>query len=132
MSKRLYRSRKDVMIAGICGGMAEYFDIDPVIVRLLTVLLAFAGGAAILIYLLGWLIIPKAPEGNEAVAPAVETPSSETSEDKGNRGRLVAGLILLIFGFIFLASNFFPWFHFGKLWPLILIVVGVVVIFKSA
>ena len=49
MNKRLYRSRKDVMIAGVCGGMAEYFDIDPVIVRLLTELLVFAGGAAILI-----------------------------------------------------------------------------------
>ena len=131
MNKRLYRSRKDVMIAGVCGGMAEYFDIDPVIVRLLTVLLVFAGGAAILIYLLGWLIIPKAPEGSEAVA-TTETPSPETSEDKGNRGRLVAGLILLIFGFIFLASNFIPWFQFGKLWPLLLIVIGIVVIFKSA
>lgn len=132
MNKRLYRSRKDVMIAGVCGGMAEYFDIDPVIVRLLTVLLVFAGGAAILIYLLGWLIIPKAPEGNEAVAATEETPSSETSEEKGNRGRLLAGVILLILGFIFLASNFMPWFQFGKLWPLLLIVIGIVVLFKSA
>ena len=132
MNKRLYRSRKDVMIAGVCGGMAEYFDIDPVIVRLLTVLLVFAGGAAILIYLLGWLIIPKAPEGNEAVVTTEETPSSEASEDKGNRGRLLAGVILLILGFIFLASNFMPWFQFGKLWPLLLIVIGIVVLFKSA
>ena len=132
MNKRLDRSRKDVMIAGVCGGMAEYFDIDPVIVRLLTVLLVFAGGAAILIYLLGWLIIPKAPEGNEAVATTEKTPSPETSEDKGNRGRLVAGVILLILGFIFLASNFMPWFQFGKLWPLLLIVIGIVVLFKSA
>ncbi|HKZ22045.1 MAG TPA: PspC domain-containing protein [candidate division Zixibacteria bacterium] len=132
MNKRLYRSRKDVMIAGVCGGMAEYFDIDPVIVRLLTVLLVFAGGAAILIYLLGWLIIPKAPEGNEAVVTTEENHSSETSEEKGNRGRLLAGVILLILGFIFLASNFMPWFQFGKLWPLLLIVIGIVVLFKSA
>ena len=132
MTKRLYRSRKDVMIAGVCGGMAEYFDVDPVIIRLLTVLLVFAGGAAILIYLLGWLIIPKAPEGNEAVATMEEAPSSETSEYKGDRGRLLAGLILLILGFIFLASNFVPWFQFSKLWPLLLIVIGIVVIFKSA
>jgi len=132
MSKRLYRSRKDVMIAGVCGGVAEYFDIDPVIIRILTVLLVFAGGAAKKIYLLGWLIIPKAPEGYDPATTTAETPATETSEDKGNKGRLVAGLILLILGFIFLASNFIPWFHFGKLWPLILIVVGIVVIFKSA
>lgn len=132
MTKRLYRSRKDVMIAGVCGGMAEYFDIDPVIVRLLTVLLVFAGGAAILIYLLGWLIIPKAPEGHESVVTTEEAPGSETSENKGDRGRLLAGVILLILGFIFLASNFVPWFNFGKLWPLLLIVLGVVILFKSA
>lgn len=131
MTKRLYRSRKDVMIAGVCGGMAEYFDVDPIIVRILMVLLVFAGGAAILIYLLGWLIIPKAPEGTEAPA-TTDTSSSETAENKGDRGRLLAGLILLILGFIFLASNFIPWFQFGKLWPLLLIVIGIVVLFKSA
>ena len=131
MNKRLYRSRKEVMIAGVCGGMAEYFDIDPVIVRILTVLLVFAGGAAILVYLLGWLIIPKAPEGAEA-STVTENPASEASENKGDRGRLLAGMILVILGFIFLASNFIPWFNFGKLWPLLLIVIGIVVIFKSA
>jgi len=131
MTKRLYRSRKDVKIAGVCGGMAEYFDIDPIIVRILMVLLVFAGGAAILVYLLGWLIIPKAPEGPEVVA-VTETPSSEASENKGDRGRLLAGLILVILGLILLSSNFIPWFNFGKLWPLLLIVIGIVVLFKSA
>jgi phage shock protein C len=56
--KRLYRSRKDRMIAGVCGGLANYFGIDPTWVRLLFVLLFFAGGAAFLAYVILWLIVP--------------------------------------------------------------------------
>ena len=43
MTKRLYRSKRDVMICGVCGGIAEYFDIDPTIVRLVAVVLVLAG-----------------------------------------------------------------------------------------
>ena len=59
--KRLYRSRKDKIIAGVCGGIGEYFKIDPVIIRLLWILLIFAGGSGILAYLVAWIIIPKHP-----------------------------------------------------------------------
>lgn len=59
--KRLYRSRTDRKIAGICGGMAEYFGIDPVIPRLIWVVLALGGGLGILAYLICWIVIPKAP-----------------------------------------------------------------------
>ncbi|MCK4631683.1 MAG: PspC domain-containing protein [candidate division Zixibacteria bacterium] len=60
MARKLYRSLEDRRIAGICGGLAEYFDIDPTIVRLIAVILAFTGGG-ILIYLVAWLIIPYPP-----------------------------------------------------------------------
>lgn len=60
-SKRLYRSRRDVMICGVCGGIAEYFDIDPTIVRLITVVLIFGWGSGLLAYLVGAIIIPKNP-----------------------------------------------------------------------
>jgi phage shock protein C len=56
--KRLYRSRKERMIAGVCGGLANYFNIDPTWVRLIFVLLFFAGGAALLAYVILWLIVP--------------------------------------------------------------------------
>ena len=60
-SKRLYRSRRDVMICGVCGGIAEYFDIDPTIVRLIAVVLIFGWGYGLLAYLVGAIIIPKNP-----------------------------------------------------------------------
>lgn len=60
--KRLYRSRRERMIAGVAGGIAEYFEIDPAIVRLIWVLLALPGGVpGILLYLIAWLVIPPAP-----------------------------------------------------------------------
>ncbi len=60
--KRLYRSRKNQILGGVCGGIGEYFDIDPVIVRLLFVLLALAGmGVGILVYIIAWIIIPLEP-----------------------------------------------------------------------
>ncbi|HLS09326.1 PspC domain-containing protein [Lentibacillus sp.] len=62
MRKRLYRSNSERMIAGICGGLAEYFDIDPTIVRLLFVALAFAGGASIYAYIIGIFVIPNERE----------------------------------------------------------------------
>jgi phage shock protein C len=61
-NKKLYRSRNDQMIAGVCGGLAEYFDIDPSIMRLIFVLLALAFGHGILIYLILLLVMPLPPE----------------------------------------------------------------------
>jgi phage shock protein C len=61
--KRLYRSKRDSMLGGVAGGLAEYFNIDPTIVRLLFVLLTFVtvGFPAILLYIILWAVIPQNP-----------------------------------------------------------------------
>ncbi|MDI9818081.1 MULTISPECIES: PspC domain-containing protein [unclassified Legionella] len=59
--KRLRRSRKERMIAGICGGLAEYFNIDPTWMRLLFIVLLLLGGSTILVYLVMWLVVPLEP-----------------------------------------------------------------------
>ncbi len=61
MPKKLYRSIEDRRIAGVCGGIGEYFEIDPTLVRLLTIAFVLAGGSGVLAYILGWIIIPEAP-----------------------------------------------------------------------
>lgn len=58
VDKKLYRSERNRMIAGVCGGLAEYFDIDPVLVRLLWVAFTFFVGSGILLYILACIIIP--------------------------------------------------------------------------
>ena len=59
-TKRLYRSTKNKIIAGVCGGLAEYFGVDPVIVRIIWVaFLLLSFGIAVIIYLILWLVVPK-------------------------------------------------------------------------
>ena len=55
--KKLYRNQNDMKIAGICSGIGEYFDVDPVIIRLIFLLGLFLGGGLI-VYIIGWIIIP--------------------------------------------------------------------------
>ena len=68
--KRLYRSRTDKKIGGVCGGLGAYFDIDPVIFRLLWVAIALIGGVGLLAYVICWIVIPLAPAGSQAASPS--------------------------------------------------------------
>ena len=61
MAKKLYRSTDDKMIAGVCGGLGEYFDIDPVVFRILFVVLVIGAGSGLIPYALLWLIVPEKP-----------------------------------------------------------------------
>ncbi len=63
MSKKLYRSRCERMLAGVCGGIAQYLDIDPSVIRLVWILLAFTGGAGLIAYIVAALVIPSEPRG---------------------------------------------------------------------
>lgn len=70
--QKLYRSRENRMLGGVCGGLGEYFDIDPTLVRLLFVFGAFLGipGALVLIYLVMLILVPQEPEMATEVQPA--------------------------------------------------------------
>lgn len=121
MEKKIYRSRTNSMIAGVCGGLGEYLNVDPTILRVVAVLLIFADGIGVLAYLIGWVVIPRRPEMEAEVV------TSERSE----LGRLLPGLALILIGLIFLLNNLIPWFDFSYLWPVILIVLGVALLLKA-
>jgi phage shock protein C len=121
MDKKLYRSRKNSMIAGVCGGLGEYFNVDPIIMRLAAVILVFADGIGLLAYIIAWIVIPRNPEMEaEVVAP-----------QRSELNRLLPGLALILVGLIFLLNNLIPWFHFSHLWPLVLIALGIVILTKA-
>jgi len=61
-TKRIYRSGKERILGGVCGGIGEYFDVDPTIIRLLWVLFALGAGTGILVYIIAWIIIPRNPK----------------------------------------------------------------------
>jgi len=60
--KRLYRSGKEKIIGGVCGGIAEYLEVDPVIIRLIWAVSVFYYGVGVLLYFIAWIIIPRNPE----------------------------------------------------------------------
>ena len=136
--KRFYRSTTDRVVGGVAAGLAEYFALDPVLIRLLFVLFAIFGGGGVLVYIIMWIVIPEKPMNLNQTQPAMETnqnpqegstPSSpdikkEAPADKKKRGSLIGGLVLITVGAIFLADEFIPNVDFGDLWPLILIVIG--------
>jgi phage shock protein C len=148
--KRLYRSRKNRMLGGVCGGIAEYFEIDPVIIRLIAVALFFVGGSAILAYIIALIVIPYEPletaaGQNRETAPAAATAASSTAADAPRQGSgdavpLFLGIVLIILGALFLMHNlpifspFYYWAHHYVrhfFWPSLLIVFGVFLIARG-
>ncbi len=137
MNKRLYRSTREKMIGGVCGGMAEYFEIDPVLIRILFVVATFVGGSGILAYIICWIIIPEQPRVVQAPATPEATPQPGTPASQpavatnGHRGSTVVGIVLIVIGGLFLADNFLPHFHFADFWPVLLIIFGIGILSKS-
>ena len=157
MERRLYRSQSDRMIWGVCGGLAKYFDIDSTIVRIIAVLLIFANGVGILAYVIIAIVVPlessKVTTPKEVMQENVED-MKETASELGreirstlvgevgeseeeakvhHRRRNILGIILVVLGVLFLLGslNLFRWFHWGNLWPLILVAVGVLIIISA-
>src|SRR5918992_3585033 len=96
--RRLTRSREDRIVAGVCGGLARYFNVDPVFVRIGAVALAFVGGAGLLLYLAALLLMPS-DEGGAVV---------EASGDRRNRALVIAGVVgLLLVAWPFLLGGGF-------------------------
>jgi phage shock protein C len=76
--KRLYRSTKDRMVAGVCAGVATYFKVDPTLVRLLFVIFALAGGPGLLAYIVLWIVVPEEPVAAPPAAPPPAAPPPTT------------------------------------------------------
>ncbi len=81
MTTQFVRSKNDKMIAGVCGGIARYFNIDPVIVRLLFVVAVLAGGVSPLIYALLWIVMPQETPAATAALPVHPRPVEEWKYD---------------------------------------------------
>lgn len=119
---RLRRSADDKMIAGVCGGLASYFNTDPVWFRLGFVLVTLAGGAGILIYIVAWLVIPEGSPGDDLSGPG---------SSLGEKGPLVAGVALVAIGVVLLINALVPWLD-RVVWPLAVIAGGLGLLFLGS
>ncbi len=152
-TKKLYRSRDERIIGGVCGGIADYFVIDPTLIRIIFLVLGFGMGSGFLIYLLLLLLVPLEPlAGHEPHASSVDHLAEQAKnavekmagkaeeaflhkEKKPPRdgARTIFGLIMVLVGIAVFVNIFAPIPHMAWriLWPLLLIVLGVAVITKE-
>lgn len=136
--RRLYRSEKDRIIAGVAGGLGDYFEIDPTFIRIIFVALAISGGVGIGIYILCWIFIPSESMAGKSFDETV-THSAEEVKQKAEawaeglrhnrpyrRDQEVWAMVIILLGIIFLLINFnvLSWSIIGRLWPLVLILIG--------
>jgi phage shock protein PspC (stress-responsive transcriptional regulator) len=135
-SNRLYRSNRDKVIGGVCGGLGDYLNIDPVIVRILFVLLAIFGGSGVLVYIILWIVIPEEiyTFGTEQAAASPENPGNDPkpagmpAEGKSNNNTMIAGILLIAFGLLILIDRLIPAYNLWDFWPLALVAVGILLI----
>ncbi|NCA85065.1 MAG: PspC domain-containing protein [Clostridia bacterium] len=167
--RHLYRSRTDTVIAGVSGGLGKYFNVDPIIIRILFLVLTFVAAGGLIAYIILWIAVPlerynsyyNSSRYNQTTPPnpgnpgapdpdfaansqktnsefenTILNPDEEMRKKQSERkqptdGSLVAGIILITLGGLFLAGQFIPRINFGDLWPVMLIVVGILIIFGS-
>ena len=157
MEKRLYRSRTNRMIWGVCGGLGEYFNIDPTIVRLIAVLTVFLSGFGIIAYIVLAVVVPlestTSSQPKETIKENVqemketataigkefqptfskEETTDAKSTDQYRHSVSVIGIVIIIIGIILMIAsltNFWRWFQWAFIWPIILIIIGLLIIFS--
>ena len=159
MNRRLYRSRRDSILGGVAGGVADYFDMDPSIVRIVWAVLALVtGGIFLVLYIVMWIVVPEGPSASTvartaaedaalapsgpatepgevmpaASAPTTAAPDWTTREQqlrrRGSGGAVVFGAILIAAGIWFLVDQYLPDINTDLLWPVALVVLGIVLL----
>jgi phage shock protein C len=152
----LYRSETDKIIGGVCGGLAAYWGFDPLILRILFVVLAMMDGIGVVAYILLWIFVPAESATNVARGETVRQNVQEIEQrahelgheasqaighgwhdwdatDKSGKRIVAVGALLVAVGLLVLLRNFglLWWFNLGKLWPLLLIALGAVVLLNN-
>jgi phage shock protein PspC (stress-responsive transcriptional regulator) len=138
--KKIYRSKEDKMIAGVCGGIAEYLRIDSVWVRLVFFISIFINGIGLLAYLILWVIIPDNPD-QEDKENKEDKKSKKVSQEKSqnitektnthdNHSRLIVGSILIFIGVIFMLKEFFKLFDWSIFWAIFFIGIGIILLIR--
>ena len=161
MEKRLYRNEHDKILSGVSSGLAEYLGYDVLLIRILFVVSApFTAFATLLAYIILWIVVPinNDPAARYSKFDAFNNLSNSGEQTKWNTqnagpnftmpnnsnfntapknidtGRTVAGLVILVLGVYFLLKQFIfipVWFSIFKLWPLVIVAVGISLIFKN-
>lgn len=143
MENRLYRSKKNRMLGGVCGGIGEYIKIDPNLIRFIFLILFFGGGVGFWLYLFLWIFIPEegtkteykftADQIGERVKGVGDDFIAAVTQPHPQAGLIVGSALIFLGAFLLLDNLNIPWLwwlDFDILWPILLIAGGVLVIFR--
>lgn len=140
-SKILYRSETVKIIGGVCGGLGKYLEIDPSIVRIAFILITLFSGTGILIYIILWIIVPAETNTKDSGQKTVQNNIKEVEQrakeiiggSGSNDSRLIWGIFIIAIGLVFLADSLFgiQILRFDKVWPLLIIFFGILVLIKN-
>lgn len=146
MRDKLYRSRRVRVFGGIAGGLAQYFNLDPTLVRVLFVVVTILHGFGILLYIILWIVVPEEPfeiaykvkTDNQTTADGQPTQTNSMNFDgtqpipqKQSSGRIVLGIILIVIGLIFFADRIIPSFDLRDVLPIAFVLIGGSLIWNS-
>ena len=154
MEKRLYRDELNKKLAGVCAGLAEYLNMDVSVVRAIFLIGFFIKGATLIPYIVLWIVLPKKPYNlnnphvDYTVPPMNEpfnpfragtppfnpgVPPFAVKPPRNSNAGLIAGIALVLLGSFFLLEqlDIIPFLSFHQVWPIILIVTGVMIIFTG-
>jgi phage shock protein PspC (stress-responsive transcriptional regulator) len=154
MNRRLYRSRTDTILGGVAAGLASYLNTDPALVRIAwAILVPLTGGAALIAYIVGWIVVPEEPRGMpmapsaatgtepidpadpNAPATAVDTGASWTEPEpvrSDGRAGVVVGIGLVLIGLWFLVREYLPEFNWNLVWPVVIVIIGLFLLFNAS
>jgi phage shock protein PspC (stress-responsive transcriptional regulator) len=142
------------MIGGVAGGIAEYFDIDPVIIRAIFIISLLGWGMSLIVYIVLWIIVPDESkiiskneifssidndEDEQEFSSKYQTTSSSFDNDKkkniknhrSEARKIFGGVILIVFGIVLLLDNILQYSVFEQFWPVVLIIFGIFILMRN-
>ncbi|MBQ8222677.1 MAG: PspC domain-containing protein [Bacteroidales bacterium] len=148
-NKKLERNPMNKVIGGVCSGLADYFNLDIALVRVAFVIAGLFASFGFWLYIILWIVLPE--NGSQRTTDSRQQSSqtqwsaddssyttngsnNQTEENESNSKKttsIIAGASIILIGLIFLVNNFVPISWVWKLWPLILVVIGMVMIFNA-
>lgn len=127
-NNKFYRDSENKVLGGVCSGLAKYFNIDVALLRVLFVVALLFASFGFWLYIILWIIIPQSGQqpdfSSQQPEPTVNAQSPKTAA-------VFSGVIVILIGILFLINNFIPIYWVWNLWPLILVGIGVVMIYKA-
>ena len=132
-NRRLSRNPMNRVIGGVCSGLAEYFGLDTALVRIAFVIAFMFASFGFWLYIILWIVLPV--DGQQSTINSQQSESEPVSESvsksESKVKSILAGSFVILIGLLFLVNNFIPINRVWKLWPLILVAIGVVMIITS-